>query len=222
MKNPGSLSPPTQRRTWITRRRANYLLIAAATLSIAGMTRMVSAQRALKVSQAMQFIQQAGDKLIVILNGPGDSAAKQRQLVGLINEVVDVRGIARFSLGRFWNAMSAEQREEYVHLFPAVLIGGIGRSVGAYAGVKFSIDRGAQIDDNIQVWTTVIRPGDHPRQVTWIIGEVVGVQKIVDIVAEGSSLRITQRDDCASFLAHNNHSIEALIETLRRQAEVTS
>jgi hypothetical protein len=35
-------------------------------------------------------------------------------------------------------------------------------------------------------------------------------------------MRITQRDDCASFLAHNNQSIPALLGALRHQVEVTS
>ena len=51
---------------------------------------------------------------------------------------------------------------------------------------------------------------------------VGGAMKIVDVMAEGASMRITQRDDLASFLSHNNHSIPALPETLRHQVEAAS
>jgi phospholipid transport system substrate-binding protein len=38
------------------------------------------------------------------------------------------------------------------------------------------------------------------------------------VIAEGTSMRLTQRDDYASFLARNNGDVEALIAALRRQA----
>ena len=44
-----------------------------------------------------------------------------------------------------------------------------------------------------------------------------GGPKIVDVVAEGTSLRLTQRDDYASYLARNNDSVQALIDALKRQ-----
>ena len=137
----------------------------------------------------------------------------------LITETVDVSGVARFALGRFWSTASQQQRDEYVRLFPALLIGGIGRSVGVFQGMTFTIDRAVQGDDTVQVATTVLRAGDPPKPVTWIVALVNGAPKIVDIVAAGASMRITERDDCASFLAQNNHSIDALLERLRRQAK---
>lgn len=39
----------------------------------------------------------------------------------------------------------------------------------------------------------------------------------MDVVAEGTSLRLTQRADYASFIVHNNDSIQALLEAMRRQ-----
>jgi phospholipid transport system substrate-binding protein len=179
----------------------------------------VSAQRPPSVAEATQFLRQSGDKLIVILHGSSDWPAKTRQVQALIEETMDVYGIARFALGRTWNAASDAQRSEIGRLFPQVLIGNVGRTVGAYQGVTFTVNRGTQLDDTVEVASTILRPGDAPRQVVWLIGNVNGAPKIVDIIAEGTSMRITERDDCASFLAHNNHSIPALIETLREQAE---
>ena len=37
-------------------------------------------------------------------------------------------------------------------------------------------------------------------------------------MAEGTSLRLTQRQDYASYLSHNNDSIDALINAMRQQA----
>jgi phospholipid transport system substrate-binding protein len=140
----------------------------------------------------------------------------------LISETMDIDGIARFALGRFWNAVGNEERDKFVRFFPVVLLGAIGSSLGTYQRMNFTVDRGARADDCVQVWTTVLRAGDAPRQVGWTIGAIGGSMKIVDIIAEVSSLRITQRNICTSFLAHNNQSIPALIETLRWQADAMS
>jgi len=207
---------------WVTRRRVGYLLISGTVVSVTGVVGLVGERSSVSISDAMQFIQHSGDRLIAILNGAGETSEKMRQSAVLIAETVDVDGVVRFVLGRYWNVANNDQRREFVRLFPVVLIGSIGRSVGAYQGLSFTVDRGVQIDNGIQVWTTVLRPGDPPRRVTWIISVINGAPKITDIIAEGASMRITERDDCASFLAQNNHSIPALIDTLRRQAESTS
>ena len=206
----------------ITRRRIGVLIAAGAVALVSGLHRFLNAQTAPTVAEAVAFIQQSGDRLVAILNGAGEWPSKRQQVLLLIDNSLDITGIARFSLGRFWNAATEQQRAECVRLFPAVLIGGLGRSIGAYQNLSFVVGRGTQSNDTVRVWTTVLRPGDAPREVTWSIGLVGGRPKIVDIAAEGSSLRITERDDVASFMTRNNYSIPALIDELRRVSAVTS
>jgi phospholipid transport system substrate-binding protein len=52
-----------------------------------------------------------------------------------------------------------------------------------------------------------------------VVADENGTPKIIDVIAEGTSLRLTQRSDYASFLAHNGGNIDALIAALREQAE---
>ena len=51
----------------------------------------------------------------------------------------------------------------------------------------------------------------------WVIGNPSGNPKIVDVIAEGTSLRLTQRSDYASYLTHNNDNIDALISAMQHQ-----
>jgi phospholipid transport system substrate-binding protein len=41
--------------------------------------------------------------------------------------------------------------------------------------------------------------------------------KVVDVIAEGTSLRITQRDDYASFLTQHGDNIDGLLDAIRHQ-----
>jgi phospholipid transport system substrate-binding protein len=73
--------------------------------------------------------------------------------------------------------------------------------------------------DNASVDTTVNRPNNPPSDVKWVIADAASNPKIVDVVAEGTSLRLTQRSDYASYLSHNNGSIDALITAMQHQVE---
>jgi phospholipid transport system substrate-binding protein len=69
----------------------------------------------------------------------------------------------------------------------------------------------------VAVDTTVTRPNQAPADVRWVVDEVAGQPKIVDVLAEGTSLRLTQRSDYASYLSRNGNDVQALIDAIRRQ-----
>ena len=98
-----------------------------------------------------------------------------------------------------------------------MLVGNIAVKLGDYRGVKFTLGRAQDRDDGELVSTVIERPNNPPATVQWLIANAATDPKIVDVVAEGTSLRVTQREDYASFLTHNNNSIAALIDAMRKQ-----
>ena len=52
---------------------------------------------------------------------------------------------------------------------------------------------------------------------TWVVDGTDGQPRIVDVVAEGVSLRQTQRSDYASYIQQHGGNVEALIQALRAQ-----
>jgi phospholipid transport system substrate-binding protein len=139
------------------------------------------------------------------------------KLTQVIDAAVDVDGVARFCLGRFWRAASSQQQQNYTALFHQVLVNNITSKLGEYRGVTFTMGRAQMRDDNAVVSTVVNRPNNPPTNVDWIVSNPDGHPKIIDVVAEGTSLRLTQRQDYASYLSHNNDSIDALINAMRQQ-----
>ena len=67
------------------------------------------------------------------------------------------------------------------------------------------------------VSTVIKRPSQPPANVDWVVQQVGGAPKIVDVVADGTSMRLTQRSDYASFIVHNNESIQALLDAMKKQ-----
>jgi phospholipid transport system substrate-binding protein len=66
------------------------------------------------------------------------------------------------------------------------------------------------------VITMVERPEDQTIQVDWVVSTTTGAPKIVDLLAEGTSLRLTQSADFTSYLARHQYSIHELIEGMRQ------
>lgn len=167
--------------------------------------------------RASAFIKTTGDRLVAIINGAGSAEEKQTQIGKVILAAVDVAAVGRFCLGRFWRQASPEQQKAYLTLFQDVLISSISAKLGEYQGVRFTLGRTRAQDQDEVVSTLVERPNNAPATVEWIVTQPVAAPKIIDVVAEGTSLRITQRSDYASYLQRNNNSIDALIAAMRKQ-----
>jgi ABC-type transporter MlaC component len=101
-----------------------------------------------------------------------------------------------------------------------VLTNAVLSRVGDYEHneVRVVIERPETRDGNILVSTVVERTGTPPARVTWAISGDANNPRIVDVLAEGVSLRLTMRADYNAYLTRHGDSIVALIDALREQA----
>lgn len=200
----------------LTRRSLLFLAASGTALLAAAPFGRAQAQ-AMDPAQAEAFVRQVGSQLVAVVNGPGSLAEKQRRLQPLIDQAVAVPEIARFCLGRFWRVASQQQQQDYLSLFHEVLLRNITGRLGEYQGVRFTVQRAEPRAGGTVVETVVSRPNSAPANVGWVVQPVGGQPKIVDVVAEGTSLRLTQRSDYASFLSRNGDNVQTLIDAMKRQ-----
>jgi len=189
-------------------------LLALAILP-AGLARPVLAQGS---GAASALVKSTGEQLVAIVNGPGTVAEKRPKLRQVIEANLDIDEIARFALGRFWRTATPEQQKQYVPLFHDVMILNISGRLGDYQGVKFTLGTTHARDDGEHVMTIVERPNNPPTNVEWVVASTARPPKIIDVIAEGTSMRLTQRSDYSSYLSRNNNNVQALIDALRQQA----
>jgi phospholipid transport system substrate-binding protein len=186
---------------------------AAAVLLCAAGTRLAWADDA----GAESFVKEFAAQMAAVVNGPQDQAAKRQALAPLVDTNVDVATIGRFCMGRFWNSASPAQRQKYLAVFHQVMLNNIDGHLGEYQGVSFAMGGSRPQGDNVVVATVITRPNNPPANVGWVVSRSTGAPKVVDVVAEGASLRLQQRDDYASFLQQNGGSVDALISALERK-----
>lgn len=168
-------------------------------------------------ADATAFVARLGEALVSVINGPGSYDEKKRQLQPLVERATDVDGIAQFVLGRFARTASPPQLQEFLRVFHDVLMENIFSKVGQYQGVTFRMSNTQQRDGEFLVGSVITLPNQSPANVQWVVRNQGGQFKIVDVVPENVSLRLTQRSDYAAYLQRNGNNLDALIAAMKQQ-----
>jgi phospholipid transport system substrate-binding protein len=173
------------------------------------------------IGRAASFIQTTGQELVAAINDTrADLATRRLRVAAVLRRAVDIEGVGRFILGRWWRQATPQEQAEYVKLFEETLIRNLSARFGEYQGVRFSLGRSQQrTEDDVLVNTIIERPNSAPFALDWRVGEVGGQPKVVDVIAEGTSLRLTQRSEYSSVIQQNNGSIAALLAAMKRQIQ---
>ena len=191
------------------------LLFAAPALL--GIAALAPPARAADPDSAAAFVDTMLRELLTIANGSGTLETKRAALAKVVDARVNVDAVARFCLGRFWRTASPQQQADYTQLFRRWLIRSVTEKVGEYQGVTYTMGKATRREADISVSTIVNRPGNAPNKVDWVV-DSEGAPRVIDVIAEGTSLRLTQRSDYAAFMSRNGNNVQALIDALKQQA----
>jgi phospholipid transport system substrate-binding protein len=168
-------------------------------------------------SQAVIFVQSTTERLVAVVNGAGPPEEKRRQLLQVIDATVDVDDIARFCLGQFWRIATPDQQAQYLLAFHDLLVTEIAGHLGEYKGVRVTLGVARASADTEIVITTVERPNNPTTQVDWVVSTATGSPKVVDLLAGGTSMRLTKSADFTAYLARHQFNIHELVEAMRQQ-----
>jgi phospholipid transport system substrate-binding protein len=195
-----------------------FLLLAA--LAGSALPRAAASQT-VDIARAAAFIQDTGEQMVAAINAAGAPVAQRRERVAaILRRAVDVEGVGRFILGRFWRTATPEQQAEYLRLFEEVLLRNLSARFGEYQGVRFALGRSqARTEEDALVNTVIERPGSPAFALDWRVAEVGGQPKIVDVIAEGTSLRLTTRSEYSSVITRNGGDVAALLAAMRQQIQ---
>ena len=166
-----------------------------------------------------EFVANLGDNAIRMLVEEGVRPDKRiANFRVLLLEGFDLPLIGRFVLGVHWRRASPEQRAEYSELFEKFLVQSYAARLGQYGGESLRVKaaRSGGEKDTI-VTTEIVQPGRPPVAVHWRVRRGEAGYKVVDVIVEGVSMVITQRDEFSSVIRREGGSIEALLSRLRQR-----
>jgi len=171
-------------------------------------------------ARAAAFISATGEELVAVLNSNAPVERRRERVAAILRRAVDVEGTGRFILGRWWRVATPEEQREYLRLFEETLIRNLTARFGEFQGVRFTVGRSqGRSEDDVLVTTVVERPSAPAVTLDWRVAEVGGQPRIVDLVAEGASLRLTQRSEYSAVITRSGNRIAALLDAMRGQIE---
>ena len=166
--------------------------------------------------QAEAFIIETTTKAkSILLDTKLNDAQLRQQLEKLAVNVVDVEGLAKFSLGEESKKLSEKQISEFVQVFKVYFSKNISNKLKDYSDQDVKITGSKKISDvYVMVNSKIVNAKDKQEiLVDWRVFLVNGKLIIRDLVVEGLSLARTPREEFASIIA--NKGFEALIENLK-------
>ena len=129
--------------------------------------------------------------------------------------------VGRFALGRYWRQASREQKNDYIKLFGQFVVQTYASKLGGYSGEALKILSETPLKNKIDVLvnTRIERPSGPPIKVAWRVRSRDKVRRIIDVMVEGVSMVITQREQFAAVV--RQHGLHGLLETLRARTTKT-
>jgi phospholipid transport system substrate-binding protein len=195
------------------RRTAMTMIGTAALLAVLWPTGYARAQPG---PVAVIFVQSTAEQLVAVVNSAGSLDERRQRLRQIIDATVDVDEIARFCLGHFWQITAPDQQKQYLAVFHDLLVIEIAGHLGEYNGVRVTVGPARMTADTEIVASTVERPNGPTMQVDWVVSTATSNPRIVDLLAGGTSMRLTKGADFSAYLARHQYNVRELVEALRQ------
>ena len=179
---------------------------------------LISESSANKADSAERFIEKLGEKAILLLNDKSLSKEENiNQFRSLLNEGFDIKLISRYALGRYWRRASEDEKIKYQILFKEFIITTYSNRLSQFGGEKFIVKNSRKIEKNDYVVSSVIIPQKGPEiKVEWRVRNKDINFKIIDVIIEGVSMVITQRDEFSSIIQRSGGNISELLIILEK------
>lgn len=169
---------------------------------------------AVDADTARALVQGTLDELSALARSGASVEEKAAMLQSIIERNAAVEQVARFAAGPSWRSMSADQQARYTEAFVGYFSRIYSRRFDGYAEPTVTIDSVLDAGSKgMLVRSRFIRPDGPPVSFEWLVTDRTGEPRIADIVVEGVSTAITQRNEI-SGLINSIGDIDKVIERL--------
>jgi len=169
---------------------------------------------------AAGFITDLGQRTVQILAAKIPESERETRFRAIFEEGFDdVPAISRFVLGNYWRTASEEQRRTFAALFETYVVHAYTVRFNEYGGQQLKVTAArAEGDDSALVQSIIAQPsGAPPLRIDWRVGKTEKGFKINDVVVEGVSMAVTQRQEFSAVIQRNGGEIDALLKLLREK-----
>ncbi|MEZ5647901.1 MAG: ABC transporter substrate-binding protein [Alphaproteobacteria bacterium] len=190
----------------------------ASVVLAAGLTAPVHAE--VSADSAVAFIKDLSENAVVLLTGKQmDEKERERRFRDLFQSSFDVGTTAKLVLGRNWQRATDAERTEFLKLFEDFVTNAYLDRFREFSGEKLEVADAKPLEtsDMIMVNSQILRPSGAPIRVGWVLQQKNSNYRIIDILAEGTSLAKTHREEFQAVINNSGGKIEGLLVALRKK-----
>ena len=181
-----------------------------------------STVEAVNSNDASNLVKNLGDQAIKML---GDNrlskAEKINEFRTLLNEGFNVPLIAKYALGRYWRRTNPDQKQEYLKVFEEFIVSSYAARLGQFGGETFVITESRDDGKKDFIVSSIIKTSKGRKiNVDWRVRNTSGKLKILDVIIEGVSMVITQRDEFSAFIQRSGGDVNSLINKLKNYNKI--
>jgi phospholipid transport system substrate-binding protein len=198
-------------------------ILRGAILTLGVTFHISAAQSAPAYPDSGAFVASLGNRAIELLSAREATDKEQEtRFRALLREGFAIRKIGRFVLGKYRRSSSADEVEEFLHLFEDYIVSLYSSAFRNFSGETFTVARVVKTrspQDTMVV--THINPNstEGPTKVVFQVRNSSEEYKILDVKIQGVSMIVTQRDEFTGFIRNNGGGIGPLIKALRIKGE---
>ncbi len=170
-------------------------------------------------ARAVSFVDALGKEAVATM---ADKTITRNERVNrfrnLFHRGFDIPSLAHFALGRYWPLATPAQQQEYVRQFDEMVVRSYASHFESYGGGTFRIAASRSDSEHDAFITTVVTPlAGPPVNVDWRVRQRDGRLGIIDVVIEGVSMSVSERQEFASVIQAKGGSIDAFLQALREK-----
>jgi len=180
--------------------------------------------RALETDAAWRHVDGTIEAILalIVANRPRDQIAAE--LTRIIEQRTALPQLARFTVGPSWRSMTEAQRARFTDTFARyisfIYAGHFRRFEGTVEDLRAAVhilraeDAGAK---GILVHSEIRPTGKTPISIDWLVSDRSGKVAVSDVVVEGISMAVTQREIIGAMLEARHGDIDRLIADLEAE-----
>lgn len=140
-------------------------------------------------------------------------------LSGSMDQAFDMRRMVRIAAGGFWRKATPEQRKTLVVAFKRMSVTTYADQFDSFSGQAFeTMGERPGPQKTVLVETRILRPGDSPAQLTYVMKKVKGRWRIADVLLDNSISQLAvRRSEYRNVL--RSRGVDGLIAVLNDKSD---
>ena len=165
-----------------------------------------------------QFISEIVEEAKSVLVESNTKEFKAKKLSEMALKIIDIKGVAFYSLGKYRKNLNEEQMKEYLVLFEKYFIKSFTSRLTDYSDPKIDVISVKVLNPKYTIVRSLLLATDKKPEVKidWRVYTKDPSKPLIrDLIIEGLSLARTQKEEFSSVIESNNGDVSKLFDTLR-------